>query len=297
VSELSLPAVPDVLAEHAEVLAGVVVPCVGYRWRAADRGAPDHDPGGSRLYGDPDLPEGFVWPVADDGRPLPFALQVDLDAVARRFPGRVPLPDSPGLLQFFTTFVSDEHVEEWDTGLYKPERGQNRIVVHRDPAGLRRTRGPVVADYDGMDATVAQPLLPEAGVSAPDVAELWRPQHEALREVVRADKETLDAYRDWQWEMSSPNQLGGYASWLQDVGFADAVTRERALTHRDLYGGPGGQTNRPLVEEIFAASDSWRLVFQVDSLIGDDGRLYFVAPLDADGAYDLNRVQVVYQCT
>ena len=95
-SELSMPAFPGVLAQHAEILARVLVPCVGFRWTAGDGGATDHDPGGSRLYGDPDLPEGFAWPATDDGQPLPFALQVDLDAAARRFPGRVPLPDSPG---------------------------------------------------------------------------------------------------------------------------------------------------------------------------------------------------------
>ena len=290
-----IPAIPDVLAPHAEFLESVVVPCVSFRW---NRGAPDEAPGGSRLYGDPDLPEGFAWPVDDDGRPLPFALQVDLDAVARIFPGRVPLPENPGLLQFFTTFVADDRVEDWDLGLFKPERGQNRIVVQRDLTGLRRTRGPVVADYDGMDGTQAEPLTPEAGTSAPDIAELRWPRHQAPRELVSADRSTRAAYRDWVSELRrSRYQAGGYAEWLQDVGFADAVTRERGLTNEDLHGGGGKPANPGLVDEIFAAGDSWRLVFQVDSLIGDDGALYFVAPLDARGTCDLDRIQVVYQCT
>jgi hypothetical protein len=293
VSEPSLPPVPDALSGHTDLLAGVVRPCVTYRWG----GENSPTPGGTRLYGDPDVPHGFDWPVAHSGEPVPFALQVDLDEVAERFPDRVPLPRRPGVVQFFTTFVSDDHVEEWDTGLFKPERGQNHVVVHRDRTGLRPARGPVVANYDGMDGGKAQPLTPEAALSAPDTGELWRPQHAGLRAVVLAGDDTRVAYQEWAFELSADEQTGGYPRWLQDAGYADAVARERGLTHRDLHGPPGGPGNERLVDDVYAAGDAWHLVFQVNSLIGDDGMFYFVAPLDTDGRYDLDRLQVVYQCT
>ena len=118
------------LAEHAARVAPFATPTVAL---VADDAAPRV--GGSRIGGDPDVPEGFVWPchrwplaevagwpdwaqrdvaaargqgqVYDDGdalvMPLPFVLQLDLASVA---PLEARLP-ARGLLLFFAAVTTD----------------------------------------------------------------------------------------------------------------------------------------------------------------------------------------------
>ncbi len=146
------------LAAHAARLAPFAIPTLAL---VADDAAPRV--GGSRIGGDPDVPEGFVWPchrwplaevagwpdwaqrdvaaargqgqVYDDGdalvMPLPFVLQLDLASVASLDP-RLP---ARGLLLFFAAVTTD----------IADARYAKRVaaaVVHVDGALARRPHPP-----------------------------------------------------------------------------------------------------------------------------------------------------------
>ncbi|MEV4513944.1 DUF1963 domain-containing protein [Dactylosporangium sp. NPDC049525] len=87
----------------------------------------------TKLGGVPDLPPGQAWPVASDGAPLQFVLQLNLTDLASRFEGLLPWPAGGGVVQLFTDGDS---------------RG-DAVLVHRDLSGLRpaESPAPVVGEY------------------------------------------------------------------------------------------------------------------------------------------------------
>ena len=280
-----LTGMPDEVAAHAAVFAGLERACV------ALRGSDEPTrPGSSRMFGAPDLPPGAAWPVDDAGAPLPFAFQVNLTDVAEQFPGRVPLPERSGLLQFFTTFVAGDG-GDWADGEFGPDGGANRVLLRRELTGLAPVEPPVASAGD------ARELRLEAAVDLPNILELQleRPGYAAAYDLLVDDDDLAEAYSDWN--DGGRLQVGGYPSWLQDAGYATAVMQERGLYYADLYDGSGQEVDPALVEELRREGARWGLVLQTPSLVGDDGTFYFLAPPDGTGRFDLDRVRFVYQCT
>lgn len=293
---MDVPALPEALVPHRDVFEALVRPCVSHRAEGAPGAL-----GGSRFFGRPDLPAGMPWPTNDGGRPLPFAFQINLDEVTAAFPGRVPLPERPGLLQFFSTFVSpdDADVNEWDSGVFRPDGAFNRILVHRDLTDLRPA-SPPTPEPETVDHEET-PLVPAASLSVPDRAELWlnrSPTHGRAEALLQEDDAIADAYTEWSDEFIEFCRTGGYPNWLQGDGYTDAVARERGIRHGDLFAmGKLRPESADLFADLNAEARHWHLLFEVESFLGEDGAIYLVAPLDAAGRYDLDRVQLVYQCT
>ena len=202
----------------------------------------------------------------------------------------MPLPEHPGLLQFFTTFVAGDG-RDWADGEFGPDGGANRVLLRRDLTGLATVEPPVAAAGD------ARELRMEAAVDLPNVLELQaeRPGYAAAYDMLVDDDDLAEAYSDWN-DGGGP-QVGGYPSWLQDVGYATAVMQERGLHYADLYDRSGQEVDPALVEELRREGARWGLLLQTPSLVGDDGTFYFLAPQDETGRFDLGRVRFVHQCT
>jgi len=277
---VELPHVPEDLAPYRPQLTQLARPCLALQPVRAESALPV---GASKVGGAPDLPAGVAWPRNDDGVPVPFAFQVNLTELARLHPGLLPLPEEPGLLQFFTTFVDEDTWavgKQWRDGWYEPARGDNRVLVHHT------VDGPV----DGPEPFQEEwRLVAEPAVSLPGYLELSDRAPE-LFAVLRADQRLRDSYRDWlAYDLGLYNLVGGFPSWVQDAAYYEAVGRERGLRFHDVAPSPLG--------ELQAEGRNWHLVCQLDSIIGDDGRMYLLAPMDSAGRYELDRTQYVYQCT
>lgn len=101
------------------------------RFRLEHVASEDTPPGATRVGGDPDVREGFEWPLAQ-GAALPIAAQVNLGEVA----ALGILPDLPpsGMLYFFfgedAYFAANSRTSSW------------QVIYRRDTDTLRRTHSP-----------------------------------------------------------------------------------------------------------------------------------------------------------
>jgi hypothetical protein len=264
---------PPELAEHERVVAAVMRP--GLAMTPVPVGEAQPAPA-TKLGGSPDLPPGEGWPVGPDGAPLPFVLQLNLTALAERFPGLLPWPARGGVVQLFT--IGDD-------------RGC-AMRVHRDLGALRPAASPLeaAAEYRLDPAVIA--VLPD---NPGDAAPFWALTAALERDDPAAAKR-LDA---WMRAIDHPKvQVGGSGDWHQDVGYGEAWCRDRGhatvddwMEAEDLQD-IGAAYQRA---EDEARAEHWQLVLQLLDDLG--GGFYFVAPHDAAGRWDLDRMQLQYQCT
>jgi uncharacterized protein YwqG len=116
----------------AEELRPLIAPAINIHPElCSDR---DIDLGSSKIGGRPDLGPGLDWPLADDGWPLSFLTQVNLDQ-ASRYDARQELPTT-GLLSFFYD------AQRMPIGSDPSHRGKWSVLLEPNAVRLQRATFP-----------------------------------------------------------------------------------------------------------------------------------------------------------
>lgn len=194
---------------------------------------PAQDLGFSKMGGDPDLPTGVEWPQGAEG-PFGFLLQIDL-AEAHRHGGPDWLPPSGALYAF--------RDDRWGYA--------DQVRILHAPDGERAPRSPP-ADVPRTWRHPQRPVTLAPETSLPSL--LWLGE-----EVVGLDPQhpAWSLIPDLPCAPGPRHQLGGYPDEIQDEWLPMVCEFEsRGLSYRH------GQHIPPGLEE---ASESWRLLLQIDS--------------------------------
>lgn len=220
---------------------------------------PARTAGFSKLGGNPDLPAGFAWPSAYDGKPRPFLAQVDLGAF-RSHTGPDWLPRE-GRLYFF-----------WDDATYGfPDLVKVAFSlappVHATPPppGARQR---FAERRVAFEAYTSLPSLDWLGVDLSE-ADLSDEELDGLADAPSA------AFGD-----ELQHRIGGYPSELQEERMWLACEHHRR-------GLPAPAWGAEIPDAIRRAARQWRLLIQIDSdpqlgMNFGGGRLYvFVREQDA----------------
>jgi hypothetical protein len=236
----------------------------------------------TKLGGRPDLPPGTPWPVNAEGEPLALSVQCNLTELAGRYPDQLPWPAGGGLIQLFIDYDGDA----------------TELFVHPDLAVLRPATPP-----DDEEA-----VLPEcavgwgAGRCRPDYAsadDLWEAH-------TRLDKPLQEQLEDVLEDFAPGElQLGGYPAWMQDAAYWEASALDQGLiTGPDAPGHWAAlSAARDRISNPQAQADGWELVLQLTDGSGVDtdytqcGTFYLMAPRGPEGRWQIDRLQVVFQCT
>jgi hypothetical protein len=262
--------VPAELAEHATALTAFIRPSVALNPADDDGPVP---PLATKLGGLPGLPPGVTWPYASDGTPIWMIGQVNLSALAERFPGLLPWPTGGALVQVFTGGVDD-----------------TATLVHRELEALRPAVPP-----PGAEVETEELLIPAAsGCSFDHWLDL--PAYEAL--LGQLDEPRRVLAQQWVRRFTpATHQVGGNGDWLQDLGYADAWAADHGVPR---FGGLTYSDDSDLLQaagerdERLTRAEGWQLVIQLDT--GWGTRLFVCAPPDEAGLWDLSRLQTVSQC-
>jgi len=225
--------------------------------------------GRTKIGGEPDLPEGWTWPVYRDGKPLAFLAQVNLSELPEGAE-RGGLPTS-GILAFFSVWgwqVEDDADPQPPDG--EPAPDWTQILFLKDVEALRRHPVPDgVNSFPAAEAEFVPIVCLPHEKEEPEVAGLgWDDETwEKFSEVVS----DYDLVRSQQLGFPAWNLLLGYANYIQYF-----------------------------VEEV--AARNLRLLFQLASdsnanmCWGDDGCLYFWADPHDIARGDFTKIHTDYQC-
>jgi hypothetical protein len=265
--------VPDELAPYADILAGALLPSVVLDPVPVTGPLPVLS---TKLGGAPDLPPGADWPLGATGEPLPFMAQVNLTDLAGRFPDVLPWPTGGGLLQLFS--IGDVR--------------DATVLVHRDLAALRpATPAAEPLDEVRLDPTVKGCLSNDRPADLDPLL--------ALADRLGREQPTLGKLLDdWRNGFTRPyfgakQQVGGGGLWIQDRSYWEAWALDWEQVHgRDPFESPDDSVDVYARASGQAYADGWQVVL---NLIDDFGGFFFLAPPDADGRWDLDRLQLLYQ--
>jgi hypothetical protein len=271
---------PGELVAFESVLVRRIRPCLGLTPVPVGGPLPRLS---TKLGGVPDLPPGTPWPVDPDEGPLPFVFQLNLTGLAERFVGLLPWPAGGGLVQLFSN--GD------DTGV--------RVLVHRDLGALRPAEPPATPPVERYAQYRLDPVLTESLVDRGPDAE--PPMWSLYRQL---SKEHGDLLQNWFFEFGASIQVGGGVPWHQHPGYWQGWAQDRGLYPFPSNGvdDPDGRRLYDNAEEQAQAED-WQLVCmlsdapRVPEEFASGGGFYFMAPPDATGRWDIDRLQMVYQCT
>lgn len=169
--------------------------------RCAKAGEADYTKlGRSRVGGDPDLPTQFTWPLASDGTPMTFLVQLNMSDIAKQDANEL-LPKT-GMLSFFLGI--DEPSYNIEHRVIWFDETEVLTVVRREPSGETALED----TYVGYDLE-ARPSL-----ELPNYAYIDDEQ-------VESDNVTLDDYDDLSYEIRDPEdgdiiQVFGYPTEQHD---------------------------------------------------------------------------------
>jgi uncharacterized protein YwqG len=248
---------------------------------------------GSRIGGEPALPEGHAWPDRG-GRPLAFIGQIQLSDVAAAG-GAFGVPRT-GLLSFFY----DASKQPW--GFDPADRSGS--VVYWFPEGSSLARRPLPPDLATSDRFAAFGLAMEPEWTVPN----WFSTDGLVVDLMAAetgddDVDLGDRYVDLADRLAgSPARdlrfrLFGHPDLIQ----GDMREECELVTHGHYAGG--AQTHAPDRERHRSNASAWRLLLQIDSddalgtMWGDAGRLYVWIRDDALVARRFSEAWLVLQCT
>lgn len=276
------------LSRWAEAIAREALPSL--RLGVASR---DDGPFGSRLGGDPAMPEDYPWPEWQ-GRPQSFVGQIrltDLGGFGQDF----GLPRD-GLLSFFY----DSEQSTW--GFDPADRGSAEVAWF--PATARLAIRSLPQNHDETARFAAKPI---------NLAREWTLPPWPSPEMDRIGLQAA-------YMASTGNELGVLYDALDGLlaggtpraprhrmfGHPDQIQNEMReecefVTHGHYLGGGDGR-DVPERRELEANARLWRLLLQVDSdesigtMWGDVGRIYFWIREDALTTRAFDRTWLILQC-
>lgn len=239
----------------------------------------------SKLGGDPDLPQGFVWPSWKDTK-LEFLLQVNLLEL-RDTPVSPALPGS-GLLSFFY------HPDQITWGFDPQDLGSWRTYYFPDGTSLVSTETP------DLNSEFRQGPYPACSVTFKPAASFPNP-FSALIDSLKLSDEEFDAYADLYDSMLTnqpQHQLFGHPNNIQNP-----MEIECELVTNGVYLGDAKWTQLPDLDHHREKSKDWRLLLQLDSdenasmMWGDVGMLYFWIRKGSLLAGQLEQTWMIAQCS
>jgi hypothetical protein len=125
------------LSRYAHSLSEAALPSVRL---VADAQIDPATVGASRLGGSPDLPADLPWPVSDDGTPLSFIAQLDLEETAAHDAEGI-LPKT-GLLSFF--YEAARRNQAYQSGRRGLRACHDLIVAPLPPGNFRAGHSPAL---------------------------------------------------------------------------------------------------------------------------------------------------------
>lgn len=233
-------------------------------------------PAFSKIGGEPELPEDVAGPMTIEG-PCPFLVQLDMSDV-RAAGGPGWLPESGRLY----AFLDEDRVGFAD---------HVQIVYSAKPAGPAFATAPTAARRPpfperrvGFEPFTSVPNLEWLGV---DSRQLRGADPKVWEDVARIANAPADDERQ--------HRLGGYPNEIQET----RMPLECEHRARNLPPPAWGVDVRP---DVARASESWRLLLQIDSdpalkmNWGDGGRLYVFIREEHARAADFSKTVTLLQC-
>jgi uncharacterized protein YwqG len=282
---MTLPPIPPKLARIRPLLEEFSAPCIAYALLDSKPTAA----GQSRLGGVPDLPHGFVWPE-NNGRPLDFLLQVNLEDIAP-FDAAQVLPRS-GLLSFFY----DLENQPWG---YDPNDLGGYRVVYTPAKELVAPQAVPNPEFTLPDRAIAF----REGLSFPAFGSL---AHEAFNERAGLDDSENDIYAVFVADVArigDPKPEGGRHRMLgHSENVQGDMQLEAQLVMNGLYCGNSTGYEDPRRRELEAGAHEWLLLLQLDSddtaefMWGDSGMLYYWIRASDLAALKFDNVWMTMQC-
>lgn len=253
--------------------------------------------GTSKIGGDPDVPQGFVWPTTknpnDSSRPIAFLMQINLAETAP-FDKDNLLPKS-GLLSFFYDY------EDLPWGGDPEEFSGWKVLYFEDAANLTRVQTP--KEVLDADANIFQESVTIGNrLSIPDPYD----------EIASEGNELLDEYAEEAEDEDEQEMTDLYVEIAEELGYEG----EHADDEVKLFGYPVLIQN-PMEEEIAEMASemfedvsddpsAWTLLLQIslwqkvegqtDRMFGDVGSVYFWIAKDDLQKKRFDRVMLQMQC-
>ncbi len=216
--------------------------------------------GTSHLGGQPDVPEGFTWPVYK-GAPMSFVGQVRLEEMAS-FKAARELPDA-GLLSFF--YDSQQSVY----GDHSADRGGWQVCYTEPQFALHRAEFPTELAESGRFAPYAVRFHTEW--TLPVSAQQINPLLLWSKEVVQRYEQMLSASYSQAERQVPHHRIFGWPDQIQDD-----MQLQSALNAHSI-----DQDDNAAIAAAEKSKSDWRLLLQVDSDAshgfrwGSAGMIYF----------------------
>ncbi len=245
--------------------------------------------GVSKFGGDPDVPDGFVWPRRGT-TPLHFIAQINMcDIPLSR---KVKWPADGALLFFYAA-------EEQPMGYSRRERNASRIVYVPEGSIRKRARRAKPTRQEKPAENVVD--LRELTLSFKRCWSMPCPDNPIVARVLATEREIwryVLLYDDYYDLIGERHQFGG---WPKAVQGGDIET-ECQFGYFGVLEGLGDVFELPAFARVWAAAATrWQLILQVrhDESFGvswgDAGSLYFYSTAEARASLKFNETWTVLQ--
>ena len=237
----------------------------------------------SRIGGEPQVPNGFQWPLTSSGTPLSFLAQVDLaDLEGTTLGGNF---QGGGILSFFY----DADQQPW--GFDPKDRDGWRLFHFKAQESLSPMATP--EDVEDYCQFPANPVRFQEEPTFPDLSQDGDAHGLSEDEFERTFDFQAGVYGD-----EPMHRLMGYPQLVQGDW-----KLECQLASNGVYVGDPAGYESPQAKQLSAGADDWTLLLQLDSdesiglMWGDMGRLYFCINKNDLAKMDFSKVWVILQCS
>jgi uncharacterized protein YwqG len=232
----------------------------------------------SKIGGQPNLPNGQVWPKSENGKSMSFIGQLNFSEVSK-YDDSGLLPKN-GLALFF--YCSDQ--EAW--GFDPKDRSRFKVVYTPDSNETNKSNFP--EDLEVHSIFKPNKIEFISCLSIPT----W--QEDSINGMI----EDKDSDNYFEVSSGSENQIFGYANCVQGT-----MELECQLVTNGLYCGDASGYENPKRKELEAGANDWILLLQIDSgeektgmMWGDCGKIYFWIKKEDLLKKDFDKTWCILQC-
>lgn len=244
------------LGEYGPQIQSLIEPCIRF---SSDSGKDPHLPA-LRIGGDPDVPDGFVWPMWE-GSPLSFLAQFNLSKLPQVKESNLPVN---GILLIF----NDQTV--W--GFDPKDKGSTQVFWFEETVNLKRMAPPVKPS--DLEQYREAHFVPSVTLSIPDPSLLCMQDLALPQDIEDQMYLLLETLREK--DESPRHQLLGHPDLIQNE-----MQEECQVTSNGIYTGTSTYTNDSSYKALLGGHErDWILLAQIDSddradlMFGDLGTLY-----------------------